>query len=60
MKIGPTDDGLRKEGPGTLLLAAMTEAITNGRNGKGTIYVWAGGNGGARDNVNYDGVHTPF
>lgn len=52
---GPTDDGLRKEGPGTLLLAAMTEAITNGRNGKGTIYVWAGGNGGARDNVNYDG-----
>jgi subtilisin family serine protease len=52
---GPTDDGTRKEGPGPLLLAAMTEAITNGRNGKGTVYVWAGGNGGAKDNVNYDG-----
>jgi hypothetical protein len=53
---GPTDDGTRKEGPGPVLLAAMQEAITNGRNGKGTIYVWAGGNGGSRDNVNYDGV----
>jgi hypothetical protein len=52
---GPTDDGTRKEGPGPVLLAAMQEAITNGRNGKGTIYVWAGGNGGSRDNVNYDG-----
>lgn len=52
---GPTDDGMRKEGPGALLRAAMVEAITNGRNGKGTIYVWAGGNGGSKDNVNYDG-----
>jgi hypothetical protein len=35
------------------------EGTTNGRNGKGTIFMWAGGNGGgARDNVNYDGVRA--
>jgi len=60
---GPVDDGMRKEGPGTLLKRAMADSIQNGRKGKGTIYVWAGGNGGSdNDNVNYDGyansIHT--
>jgi len=52
---GPTDDGMRKEGPGPLLQAAFEQSIKEGRNGHGSIYVWAGGNGGTRDNVNYDG-----
>jgi len=53
---GPTDDGLRTEGPSQLLADAMEEAITNGRNGRGVIYVWAGGNGKrANDNCNKDG-----
>ncbi len=30
--------------------------IRNGRNGKGNIFMWAGGNGGMNgDNANYDG-----
>ena len=35
---------------------ALDYQVKNGRNGKGTIYVWAGGNGAlAEDNSNYDG-----
>lgn len=53
---GPNDDGRRLEGPGSLTLRAMEDAVTNGRNGRGSIYVWAGGNGrGSTDNCNYDG-----
>jgi subtilisin family serine protease len=53
---GPSDDGSRKEGPGKLTLAAMEKGIKEGRNGKGSIYVWAAGNGrSAGDNCNYDG-----
>lgn len=53
---GPTDDGLRLEGPGTLTQAAIADAVANGRGGLGSIHVWAGGNGaGDGDNVNYDG-----
>jgi len=56
---GPTDDGVTLEGPGPLTLAALKSAIETGRNGKGTIFTWAGGNGGSAttlvDNSNYDG-----
>jgi subtilisin family serine protease len=53
---GPNDDGRRLEGPGSLTLRAMEDAVTNGRNKKGSIYVWAGGNGkSGGDNANYDG-----
>lgn len=53
---GPSDDGRRLEKPGRLTLRAMEDAVTNGRGGKGSIYVWAGGNGrGSGDNCNYDG-----
>jgi len=53
---GPEDDGMRLEGPGPMTLAAMKDSVTNGRGGKGSIYVWAAGNGlQVGDNVNYDG-----
>ncbi|ELR17094.1 peptidase, S8/S53 subfamily protein [Acanthamoeba castellanii str. Neff] len=53
---GPPDEGLNVEGPKHLMQQTFIEGTTNGRNGKGTIFMWAGGNGGgARDNVNYDG-----
>ncbi|KAL3871262.1 hypothetical protein ACJMK2_039269 [Sinanodonta woodiana] len=35
--------------------AAIEHGIRNGRNGKGSIYVWAAGNGGLSDNCNADG-----
>jgi len=47
---------LTLSGPGTVTRAAMLDAVTNGRNGRGTVMLWAGGNdAGANDNVNYDG-----
>ena len=53
---GPVDDGIRLEGPGPLTLAALENAVTTGRGGKGSIFVWAAGNGlQYLDNVNYDG-----
>lgn len=53
---GPYDDGYTLEGPGYFTRKALADAIQNGRGGKGTIYVWAGGNGlQANDNCNYDG-----
>ena len=53
---GPYDDGQTLEGPGPVTLSALAQGATTGRSGKGTIYVWAGGNGrSASDNVNYDG-----
>jgi len=53
---GPPDNGTTLEGPGTLALAALKSAVEVGRGGKGTIIMWAGGNGLAKnDNSNYDG-----
>jgi subtilisin-like proprotein convertase family protein len=55
---GPADDGRTLEAPGTLTTAALQNAAENGRGGRGTIFTWAGGNGGdtsANDNSNYDG-----
>jgi len=53
---GPYDDGKRKEGPGRLATLALEAGIRDGRRGKGSIYVWAGGNGRrSGDNCNYDG-----
>ena len=41
---------------GELALAAMKNAVETGRDGKGTIYVFASGNGGRNgDNCNFDG-----
>ena len=53
---GPGDSGYTLLGPGPLTELALQSAATNGRDGKGTIFVWAGGNGGENgDNANYDG-----
>jgi hypothetical protein len=38
---GPTDDGRTVEGPGKLAAMGLQKGIREGRDGKGTIYVWA-------------------
>jgi subtilisin-like proprotein convertase family protein len=53
---GPDDDGDVIEGPGPLGTAALAEAAASGRGGRGTITLWAGGNGRANgDDSNFDG-----
>jgi subtilisin family serine protease len=53
---GPADDGARLEAPGVLTQLAMEEAVRSGRNGLGTVYVWASGNGRHHgDSCAYDG-----
>jgi subtilisin-like proprotein convertase family protein len=53
---GPPDTGTLLRGPGPLTEAALATAVNTGRGGKGTILMWAGGNGrGRKDNSNYDG-----
>ena len=44
-----------REGLGPLTEVALESGVTNGRGGLGSIFVWAGGNGGNYDNANYDG-----
>lgn len=53
---GAPDDGvLHPSGP--LWKTAVLNGVATGRGGRGTIYTWAGGNGGRRrgDNSNYEG-----
>lgn len=53
---GPPDDGRSMDAPGILIKKAMVNAVQNGRGGKGSIYVFASGNGAANDdNCNFDG-----
>ena len=53
---GPDDEELTVDGPGPLAREAFKKGITHGRNGKGSIYVWASGNGGrSGDSCNCDG-----
>jgi subtilisin-like proprotein convertase family protein len=53
---GPLDDGRTLDRPGPFAQAAIEEAIQMGRGGRGRIFVWAAGNGLARqDNCNFDG-----
>ncbi len=53
---GPPDDGRSMDAPGVLIRKAMVNAIQNGRQGKGNIYVFAAGNGrNDGDNCNFDG-----
>nr|XP_023026038.1 furin-like protease 1 isoform X2 [Leptinotarsa decemlineata] len=53
---GPDDDGKTVDGPGDLAKRAFVEGVKKGRNGKGSIFVWASGNGGREhDNCNCDG-----
>lgn len=56
---GPSDNGYTLDEPGALTKAAFVTATTSGRNNRGTIFLWAAGNGGytedQNDNSNYDG-----
>jgi subtilisin-like proprotein convertase family protein len=53
---GPTDNAYGSGGPGPLSIAALADATTNGRGGKGTVFIWAAGNGNANgDDSNFDG-----
>ncbi|KER26850.1 hypothetical protein T265_05982 [Opisthorchis viverrini] len=52
---GPTDDGTTVDGPRNQTMRAIVEGVNNGRGGKGSIYVWASGDGGADDDCNCDG-----
>uniref|UniRef100_A0A9L0TU36 Neuroendocrine convertase 1 n=1 Tax=Equus caballus TaxID=9796 RepID=A0A9L0TU36_HORSE len=53
---GPNDDGKTVEGPGRLAQKAFEYGVKQGRQGKGSIFVWASGNGGRQgDNCDCDG-----
>ncbi|XP_072157227.1 furin-like protease 1, isoforms 1/1-X/2 isoform X2 [Bemisia tabaci] len=53
---GPDDDGKTVDGPGDLATRAFMQGVTKGRKGKGSIFIWASGNGGRdHDNCNCDG-----
>uniref|UniRef100_A0A8C8Z2F2 Proprotein convertase subtilisin/kexin type 6 n=1 Tax=Prolemur simus TaxID=1328070 RepID=A0A8C8Z2F2_PROSS len=43
---GPDDDGKTVDGPGRLAKQAFEQGIKKGRQGLGSIFVWASGNGG--------------
>lgn len=50
------DDGKTVDGPGELATRAFIEGVSKGRSGKGSIFIWASGNGGKdHDNCNCDG-----
>lgn len=46
---GPDDDGRTVDGPGMLAKKAFSNGILRGRKGRGSIFVWATGNGGRYD-----------
>jgi len=56
---GPDDDGKTVDGPKALALKAFSDGVSKGRGGKGSIFVWAAGNGGRhQDDCNCDGYTT--
>lgn len=53
---GPDDNGKTVDGPGHLAAQAFVNGVRTGRKGRGSIFVWASGNGGRKqDNCNCDG-----
>ncbi|CAH8824002.1 unnamed protein product [Trichobilharzia szidati] len=52
---GPTDDGTTVDGPRNQTMRALVDGVNNGRKGKGSLYVWASGDGGENDDCNCDG-----
>ncbi|OMH83239.1 Protease KEX1 [Zancudomyces culisetae] len=53
---GPSDDGATVQGPEPVMLAGFMNGINKGRQGRGSIYIFATGNGGVYgDNCNFDG-----
>lgn len=58
---GPPDGYGELWTPGSLWEAAVQDGVTLGRNGKGLVYVWGGGNGQPADNSNHDGyANSPY
>jgi kexin len=60
---GPADDGADLRDAGPLVKQALAHGVATGRGGRGSIWLWAAGNGGdVDDNSNYDGyansIHT--
>ncbi|XP_029024628.1 proprotein convertase subtilisin/kexin type 5 [Betta splendens] len=56
---GPEDDGATLEGPGPLARRALHNGIKTGRHGRGSLFVWASGNGGQRgDHCSCDGYSS--
>lgn len=53
---GPSDNGQSMDAPKGLVAKALLNGIYNGRQGRGSLFVFAGGNGGASDDqCNFDG-----
>ncbi|KAF7713919.1 Kexin [Penicillium ucsense] len=53
---GPPDNGQTMEAPGLLIKRAMVHGVQQGRGGKGSVFVFAAGNGAIYgDNCNFDG-----
>lgn len=53
---GPPDNGDVMSGPGLIFQRALMNGVQKGRHGKGSIYVFAAGNGGwLGDDCNFDG-----
>lgn len=53
---GPPDDGKSMDAPSLLIQKAMLNGVQNGRGGKGSVFVFASGNGAnAGDQCNFDG-----
>jgi len=60
---GPRDDGRQLAGPGRLVRETLVQAAKHGRQGKGSIFVWASGNGYhvGGDSCAYDGyASSPY
>ncbi|XP_071965547.1 furin-1-like [Antedon mediterranea] len=56
---GPDDTGRDVDGPGLLTTKALEDGAKMGRNGLGSIFVWASGNGGTvKDHCSCDGYVT--
>eukprot|EP00040_Diaphanoeca_grandis_P026107 m.145635 g.145635 ORF g.145635 m.145635 type:complete len:526 (-) comp30448_c4_seq1:120-1697(-) len=51
---GPPEDG-KFDGPHALTQEALAQGVAEGRGGLGSIFVWAGGNGGDKDQCAADG-----
>ena len=52
---GPNDDGRTIEGPSVRTQQALANGVAHGRGGKGSIFLFASGNGGYADSCNCDG-----
>ncbi|KAJ3510244.1 hypothetical protein NMY22_g16029 [Coprinellus aureogranulatus] len=53
---GPRDDGSKMQGPSYIIRKAVLNGINKGRGGKGSVFVFAAGNGGHKgDQCNFDG-----